>query len=341
MPTLDQNQRITRPFLIPNKPPRFQIRGEVHRGAAPGSGSNAPGGAARSPARKARQASKSRRARSAMLALRRTRANAASVDHSPPQAMPISCWQRTSSGPGIGSERLDPPGPGALGGDDPAGQLGGGGGEEHPPGLDPDGVARPADPLEAARHAAGQADQDGQVGLADVDAQLQAGAGDDRLQLARLERRLDRAAPLGVERRVVCGDGLAAVAQVEPEVVGDLLGERPGVGEDDGRPGLGVAVRAGGSGGGRSGRGAGPRRASAATRPRARAAGVPAGRGASITRQSRPGPTRNRATGSGGRQVAESPTRPGSPSPWPPGVRARPSGRPLASGGPGRGPRRR
>ena len=59
MPTFVQNQRTTRRLRTPNSRLCFQIRGEVQRGAAPGSGSKAPAGAASSPARKARQASKS------------------------------------------------------------------------------------------------------------------------------------------------------------------------------------------------------------------------------------------------------------------------------------------
>ena len=83
------------------------------------------------------------------------------------------------------------------------------------------GVAASIRPREAAprrwpdrptrcRHRAtppGQADLDRQVGRADVDAQLQARAGDHGLQPALLEQRFHLAPAAGVERRVVRGDG--------------------------------------------------------------------------------------------------------------------------------------
>ena len=146
--------------------------------------------------------------------------------------------------------------------------------------------------------------------MADVDAQLQAGAGDDRLQLARLQRRLDRPSTVGVERRVVGGDGLGADAQLVAEVVGDLLGEGPGVGEDDGGPGLEpVASRslrkqaAIGQAAMRS-----PPPASGATRPRSTTRASPSGRGATTTRQVPRRPDqepRHRLGGSTGRREAD------------------------------------
>ena len=166
----------------------------------------------------------------------------------------MSCWQSTSSGFfGIrsGSTR---PAFAARAVTTAPGQFGGGRGEDHASGLDPDAVPGPADSLQASRGTARQADQDREVGLADVDAQFQARAGDDRLQLARLESGLDRPPAVGIERRVVGGDGLGADAHLVAEVVRDLLGQGPGVGEDDGRPGpLGSPRGASGAAGDRSG----------------------------------------------------------------------------------------
>src|SRR4051812_42332160 len=90
VPTLDRNQRATRLLRMPKVPARRQSLGEVHFGAAFGSGSNAPAGAARSPARKARQSSKSDLASLAIGSALRTRAKASSADHSPSQDMPMS-----------------------------------------------------------------------------------------------------------------------------------------------------------------------------------------------------------------------------------------------------------
>ena len=103
---------------MPNQPLRCQIRGDVQRGAAPGSGSKAPAGAARSPARNARQASKSAResARPSARPCGPAR-RPPSTDHSPAQAMPMNCWQTTSSGAAIDPQRLDPAGAGGPGRD--------------------------------------------------------------------------------------------------------------------------------------------------------------------------------------------------------------------------------
>ena len=99
----------TRPLRRPNQPFRRQILGDVQRGAAPGSGSKAPGGDARSPARNDRQASKSSvRARPSARPGGKA-SNAASTDCSPAHAIPTSCWQTTSSGARVIAERLDPP----------------------------------------------------------------------------------------------------------------------------------------------------------------------------------------------------------------------------------------
>ena len=132
--------------------------------------------------------------------------NAASTDCSPAQAMPTICWQTTSSGAAIDRKRLDPAGPGGSRRDRRAGQLGGRRRQQQPARRRPPAMARPADPLDAPRHAARQADLDGQVGRADVNAQLQAGARHDGADLARLQPRLDRPPPLGIEGRMVRGD---------------------------------------------------------------------------------------------------------------------------------------
>ena len=160
-----------------------------------------PAGAARSPARNARQASKSARVRSAIGPALRMSSKASSTYCSPAQAMPTSCWQTTSSGARIMRQRLDPAGPGGARRDDRAGQLGGRRREQEPARARAAAMPRPTDPLHAPRHAARQPDLDRQVGRADVDAQLEARAGDDRPQLARPQRRLDLAPPGRVERR--------------------------------------------------------------------------------------------------------------------------------------------
>ena len=209
VPTFDQNQRITRRLRMPNSPPllpdpgRGPLRGRPRLGlVGPGgrgevAGEEGEAGVEVGPGQvghRRRPCGPGRRPRR--------------LDHSPPQAMPISCWQRTSSGPSTIRERLDPAGlaPPAAVTTAPASSA---------------GVAARIRPRVAAptrcparptrwRHREappGQADQDRQVGRADVDAQLQARAGDDRLQLARLQRGLDlaparrRRAPSGARRR--------------------------------------------------------------------------------------------------------------------------------------------
>ncbi len=98
VPTLFQNQRATRRLRSPNLPSRTQRRGAVQRTEAPASGSVAPGGAASLPARKSRQESKSARESSIIGPALRIKSKAALADCSPKLAMPINCWQRTSSG---------------------------------------------------------------------------------------------------------------------------------------------------------------------------------------------------------------------------------------------------
>ena len=67
-------------------------------------------------------------------------------------------------------------------------------------------MPRATDALEASRGTPRQADQDRQVGIPNVDAEFQARTGDDRPEVPRLERGLDRAATVGVERRVMGGN---------------------------------------------------------------------------------------------------------------------------------------
>ena len=228
---------------------RFQIRGDVQRGAAPGSGSKAPAGAASSPARKSRQASKSaRRQLGHRAGLAEEREGL--LDRALPRAghadeLLADDVERR----GDHLQRLEAARAGGPGRDHRAGDLRGRRGREEQPARGrAQAVARPPHPLHAPGHAAGQPDLDGQVGRADVDAQLQAGAGDDRLQPALLEQRSPprggggRRAPSGAPRRRARTRSRRRFrrwrrprpsAQVVLQVVGDLLGERPRVGEDD------------------------------------------------------------------------------------------------------------
>ena len=114
VPTLFQNQRATRRLRRPNRPSRLQSRGDVQRGAAPASGSIAPGGVASLPARKSRQASKSarrelgHRPRVSDQFERRVGALVAGAGHADQLLAEDVEWCSDHS------ERLDPPGPGRL-----------------------------------------------------------------------------------------------------------------------------------------------------------------------------------------------------------------------------------
>ena len=91
-------------------------------------------------------------------------------------------------------------------------QLVAGGREEAALRREAEGVAGAADALQEGRDAARRADLADEVDAADVDAELQRGGGDERLQLAVLEALLDVEAALLREAAVVGGDVLLAEA---------------------------------------------------------------------------------------------------------------------------------
>ena len=103
--------------------------------------------------------------------------------------------------------------------------------EDHALARRPDLVAGPADALEAARHARRALDLDDEVDRAHVDAELEAGGGDQRGEPAGLELLLDEDPLLAGDAAVVGADQLLAGQLVEP--LGEPLGEPPAVGEDD------------------------------------------------------------------------------------------------------------
>ncbi len=94
-------------------------------------------------------------------------------------------------------------------------------------------VAGPADALQAAGHRRRRLHLHDEVDGAHVDAQLQAGGGDQRRQLARLEGVLDLQALLAGDRAVVGPHQLLAGQLVEPG--GQPLGQPAGVDEDQRR----------------------------------------------------------------------------------------------------------
>jgi hypothetical protein len=89
----------------------------------------------------------------------------------------------------------------------------------------------PADALEAAGDARRALDLDDEVHGAHVDAQLQAGRGDQRGEAAVLERFLDLQALLAGDAAVVSPDQILTGQLVEP--VGQAFGQTSRVGEDD------------------------------------------------------------------------------------------------------------
>jgi hypothetical protein len=92
-------------------------------------------------------------------------------------------------------------------------------------------MARPADALETARHARRALDLDDEVDGAHVDAELQAGGGDQRGEPARLQFLLDGDALLARDAAVVRAHEFLAGQLVQP--LGEALGQAPAVGEDD------------------------------------------------------------------------------------------------------------
>ena len=95
----------------------------------------------------------------------------------------------------------------------------------------PDLVAGPADPLEPAGDARRALDLDDEVDRAHVDAELEAGRGDQRGQPAGLELLLDLEPLLAGDAAVMGADQLLAGQLVE--ALGQPLREPPAVGEDD------------------------------------------------------------------------------------------------------------
>ena len=156
VPTLLQNQRATRRLRRPNRPSRLQSRG-------------------RGPARACSGFRLDRAGRRAELAGQEIQAvveiGPRQLSHrtgvadqlesrvascSPAQAMPINCWQTTSSGARDHAERLDPARPGSLRRDRRTGQLGGRCRQQEPARDGPAAMARAAHSLQATRHAARQ-----------------------------------------------------------------------------------------------------------------------------------------------------------------------------------------
>ena len=103
--------------------------------------------------------------------------------------------------------------------------------EDHALARGPDLVAGPADALQAARDARRALDLDDEVDGAHVDAELEAGRGDQRGEPAGLELLLDEDALLAGDAAVVGADQLLAGELVEP--LREPLREPPAVGEDD------------------------------------------------------------------------------------------------------------
>ncbi len=103
--------------------------------------------------------------------------------------------------------------------------------EDHALARGADLVPRPTDPLEAAGHAGRALDLDDEVHGAHVDAELEAGRGDQRGEPTGLELFLDLEPLLAGDAAVVGPDQLLAGQLVEP--LGETLGQPPAVGEDD------------------------------------------------------------------------------------------------------------
>jgi hypothetical protein len=95
------------------------------------------------------------------------------------------------------------------------------------------GVARPAQPLQGARHALGRGDHHDEVDEADVDAHLQAGRADHGAQFALLKPVLHVEPDLPVERRVVHLDLRGELRQNALQLQPDVLRTAARVGEDE------------------------------------------------------------------------------------------------------------
>ena len=95
------------------------------------------------------------------------------------------------------------------------------------------GVVGSADALEEGRDRPGRPDLAHQLHRADVDAELERGGGDQRLQLASTQAGLDAQPPVLREASVVGGDHV--VAEPLAQLVGQPLRQPAGVDEHDGR----------------------------------------------------------------------------------------------------------
>ncbi len=93
----------------------------------------------------------------------------------------------------------------------------------------------PADPLQQARDALGRAHLDHQIDGAPVDAEVERGGGDHRVQLAARHGGLDLAPLLAREAAVVQRDRQVLLVE-PPELLEHQLGLGPGVDEDQRRP---------------------------------------------------------------------------------------------------------
>ena len=239
-------------------------------------------------------------------------------------AIATSCWARTSSGlrgivGGLDRPLVHPPR------DDGAfQQVAAVLGEDHALARRPDLVARPPDPLEPAGDRGRALDLDDEVDRAHVDAELQAGRGDERREPPGLEVLLDGQPLLAGDAAVMGPDQVLAGELVQP--LGEPFAQPPAVGEDDRaavapdeledprvdrRPDAVAPSRdvAGPPGWSSSGRTSPMADMSSTGTTTWRSSGLRAP--ASTIATSRPGPTppRKRAIASSGRWVAESPMR--------------------------------
>ena len=123
------------------------------------------------------------------------------------------------------AERLDSPFARAFGRHDRADKLGGGRGKQQATRGCVDTMTRPTDALQAPRDAPRQAHLNGQIGRSDIDAELEAGTGNDGTERPRLQRGLDLATTAGIERGVVRGDSLRGVAKHQAEVMRHFFGQ--------------------------------------------------------------------------------------------------------------------
>ena len=95
-------------------------------------------------------------------------------------------------------------------------------------------VVRASDPLEERRDVAGRPDLAHELDGADVDPELERRGGDERLQVAGTQPRLDAVSAVLREAAVVRGDDV--VTESLAELVRQALGETAGVHEDERRP---------------------------------------------------------------------------------------------------------